>query len=143
MANGRLSATPSRDPSTGKSFDRKIPRSSMTVKQLIAGLDELVEAVRQTRRQDQGRDLRTLLGLYARRALCRVLPKEGRGLRRQRTDWRLADGRVVTPAVTKNQTARISAVPLETQTEFSPGACERVIRRSSRARLPITAETAE
>ena len=31
---------------TGKSFDRKIPRSSMTVEQFIADLDELVEAVR-------------------------------------------------------------------------------------------------
>jgi pimeloyl-ACP methyl ester carboxylesterase len=30
---------------TGKSFDRKIPRSSMTVEQFIADLDELVEAV--------------------------------------------------------------------------------------------------
>ena len=30
----------------GKSFDRKIPRSSMTVEQFIADLDELVEAVR-------------------------------------------------------------------------------------------------
>src|SRR6202521_1778280 len=29
----------------GKSFDRKIPRSSMTVEQFIADLDELVEAV--------------------------------------------------------------------------------------------------
>jgi len=31
---------------SGKSFDRKIPRSSMTVEQFIADLDELVEAVR-------------------------------------------------------------------------------------------------
>jgi pimeloyl-ACP methyl ester carboxylesterase len=30
---------------TGKSFDRKIPRSSMTVEQFIADLDELVDAV--------------------------------------------------------------------------------------------------
>jgi len=30
---------------TGKSFDRRIPRSSMTVEQFIADLDELVEAV--------------------------------------------------------------------------------------------------
>lgn len=30
---------------SGKSFDRKIPRSSMTVEQFIADLDELVEAV--------------------------------------------------------------------------------------------------
>jgi pimeloyl-ACP methyl ester carboxylesterase len=30
---------------TGKSFDREIPRSSMTVEQLIADLDELVDAV--------------------------------------------------------------------------------------------------
>jgi pimeloyl-ACP methyl ester carboxylesterase len=31
---------------TGKSFDGKIPRSSMTVEQFIADLDELVERVR-------------------------------------------------------------------------------------------------
>jgi pimeloyl-ACP methyl ester carboxylesterase len=31
---------------TGKSFDRRIPRSSMTVEQFIADLDELVDAVR-------------------------------------------------------------------------------------------------
>jgi pimeloyl-ACP methyl ester carboxylesterase len=31
---------------TGKSFDRKIPKSSMTVEQFIADLDELVDAVR-------------------------------------------------------------------------------------------------
>jgi pimeloyl-ACP methyl ester carboxylesterase len=30
---------------TGKSFDRKIPRSTMTVEQFVADLDELVEAV--------------------------------------------------------------------------------------------------
>ena len=30
---------------SGKSFDRKIPRSSMTVEQFIADLDQLVEAV--------------------------------------------------------------------------------------------------
>ena len=32
---------------SGKSFDTKIPRSSMTVEQFIADLDELVETVRQ------------------------------------------------------------------------------------------------
>ena len=80
---------------TGKSFDRKIPRSSMTVEQFIADLDELVECGAQAPREEEGRDLRALLGLGARRALRRALPGEGRGLRRQRTDRRLAGGRVV------------------------------------------------
>src|SRR5213593_843383 len=31
---------------TGKSFDRKIPKSSMTVEQFIADLDQLVDATR-------------------------------------------------------------------------------------------------
>ena len=46
----------------GKSFDRGIPRSSMTVEQFIADLDELVERYAAPR-QDEGRDLRALLGL--------------------------------------------------------------------------------
>ena len=76
----------------GKSFDRNIPRSSMTVEQFIADLDELVDAVRKRLGQDQGGDLRALLGLGARRALRRALSREGRGLRRQRADRRLAGG---------------------------------------------------
>jgi pimeloyl-ACP methyl ester carboxylesterase len=38
---------------TGKSFDRNIPRSSMTVQQFIADLDDLVEAVRRRLGQDR------------------------------------------------------------------------------------------
>lgn len=71
---------------TGKSFDKKIPRSSMTVEQFIADLDDLVDAVRQRLGKGQGRDLRPLVGLRPRRALCRALPGEGCGLRGQRAD---------------------------------------------------------
>jgi pimeloyl-ACP methyl ester carboxylesterase len=38
---------------SGKSFDRTIPRSSMTVEQFIADLDELVDAVRERLRSSQ------------------------------------------------------------------------------------------
>jgi pimeloyl-ACP methyl ester carboxylesterase len=77
----------------GKSFSRRIPRSSMTVEQFIADLDQLVDAVCARLRQEEGRDLRTFLGLCARRALRRALPGEGGGLRRQRPDRRLGGGR--------------------------------------------------
>jgi pimeloyl-ACP methyl ester carboxylesterase len=79
---------------TGKSFDSKIPRSSMTVEQFIADLDELVDAVCKR----VGKKKVAIFGHSwgcSRGALCRTLPKEGRGLRRRRTDRRLASGRVL------------------------------------------------
>ena len=76
----------------GKSFDRAIPRSSMTVEQFISDLDELVDAVCERLGKHEGGDLRTLLGLRPRRALRRALSREGRGVRRQRADRRLGGG---------------------------------------------------
>jgi pimeloyl-ACP methyl ester carboxylesterase len=80
---------------SGKSFDRKVPRSSMTVERFIADLDELVEAVCKRLGKNKvvifGHSWGSALGvLYSSR-----FQKKGRGLCGQRADWRLAGGRVV------------------------------------------------
>ena len=71
----------------GKSFDRNIPRASMTVEQFIADLDQLVDAVCKRVRKNKvvifGHSWGSALGvLYA-----DALPGKGRSLRRQWTDW--------------------------------------------------------
>ena len=76
----------------GKSFDRNIPRSSMTVEQFIADLDELVDAVCKR----LGKTKVVIFGdsgLGPRRALRGALPRQGRGLRRQWTvrRWRAGE----------------------------------------------------
>src|SRR5260370_20120213 len=68
----------------GKSFDRKIPRSSMTVEQFIADLDELVEAVRKRLRTGKvaifGHSWGSALGvLYAARFPEKVAAYVGSG----------------------------------------------------------------
>jgi pimeloyl-ACP methyl ester carboxylesterase len=80
---------------TGKSFDSKISRCFMTVRQFIADLDELVDAVCNRVGKKNVAIFGHSWGFCSRRALCRTLPRKGRGLRRQRTDRRLASGRVV------------------------------------------------
>jgi len=74
---------------SGKSFDRKIPRTSMTVEQFIADLDELVEAVCQRLGKTQvalfGHSWGSVLGvLYAARHPERVSAYVGSG---QLGDW--------------------------------------------------------
>lgn len=74
---------------SGKSFDRKIPRSSMTVKQFIADLDELVEAVRKRVGKEEvtifGHSWGSVLGvLYAARFPEKVAAYVGSG---QIGDW--------------------------------------------------------
>ncbi len=69
---------------SGKSFDRKIPKSSMTVEQFIADLDELVDAVRKRLRQDKvtifGHSWGSALGvLYAARFPEKVAAYVGSG----------------------------------------------------------------
>jgi hypothetical protein len=78
----------------GKSFDRKISRSSMTVEQFISDLDQLVDAVCKGPRRYEGGNPRALLGLGAWAALCRSGAREGRRLRRHRADRRLGGRRV-------------------------------------------------
>jgi pimeloyl-ACP methyl ester carboxylesterase/hemerythrin-like domain-containing protein len=68
----------------GKSFDRRIPRSSMTVEQFIADLDELVDAVRARLGQDKvaifGHSWGSSLGvLYAARFPGKVSAYVGSG----------------------------------------------------------------
>jgi pimeloyl-ACP methyl ester carboxylesterase len=68
----------------GKSFDRAIPRSSMTVEQFIADLDDLVEAVRARLGQAKvvifGHSWGSALGvLYARRFPAKVAAYVGSG----------------------------------------------------------------
>ena len=77
----------------GKSFDRNVDRSSLTVEQLISDLDELVDAVcarlGKTKVAIFGHSWGSALGpLYA------ALPRKGHGVRRQRADRRLGSGRV-------------------------------------------------
>ena len=69
---------------SGKSFDRKIPKSSMTVEEFIADLDELVDAVRERLRQDKvtifGHSWGSALGvLYAARFPEKVAAYVGSG----------------------------------------------------------------
>lgn len=78
---------------TGKSFDRKIPRSSMTVAQFIADLDELVEAVRKRVGKDKvaifGHSWGSALGvLYAARFPQKVAAYVGSA---QIGDWPAAE----------------------------------------------------
>jgi len=73
----------------GKSFDRKIPKSSMTVEQLILDLDELVDTVRERLSQDKvaiyGHSWGSALGvLYAARFPEKVAAYVGSG---QIGDW--------------------------------------------------------
>ncbi|OAI39109.1 alpha/beta hydrolase [bacterium SCGC AG-212-C10] len=73
----------------GKSFDRKLPRSSMTVERFIADLDELVDAVRQRLGTDKvaifGHSWGSALGvLYAARFPDKVAAYVGSG---QIGDW--------------------------------------------------------
>jgi len=73
----------------GKSFNRKIPRSSMTVEQFVADLDELVEAVRKRVGKDKvaifGHSWGSALGvLYAARFPEKVAAYVGSG---QIGDW--------------------------------------------------------
>jgi pimeloyl-ACP methyl ester carboxylesterase len=79
---------------TAKSFDRRIPRSSMTVEQFVADLAELVDAVCTRVGQNKVAIFGALVGLCARRALCHAVLREGRGLCRLRTVWRMGGGRV-------------------------------------------------
>jgi pimeloyl-ACP methyl ester carboxylesterase len=74
---------------TGKSFDRKIPASSMTVEQFISDLDELVEAMRERFWKDKvaiyGHSWGSALGvLYASRFPNKVAAFVGAG---QVGDW--------------------------------------------------------
>ena len=74
---------------TGKSFDRKIPKSSMTVEQFIADLDELVDTVRKRLGQRKvtifGHSWGSALGvLYAARFPDKVAAYVGSG---QIGDW--------------------------------------------------------
>lgn len=74
---------------SGKSFDRRIPRSSMTLEQFITDLDELVDAVRRRVEQDQvaifGHSWGSALGvLYAGRFPHKVAAYVGSG---QVGDW--------------------------------------------------------
>lgn len=74
---------------TDKSFDRKIPSSSLTVEQLIADLDELVEAVRKRLGKDKvviyGHSWGSALGvLYVARFPDKVAAYVGTG---QLGDW--------------------------------------------------------
>jgi pimeloyl-ACP methyl ester carboxylesterase len=74
---------------SGKSFDRKVPRSSMTVEQFIADLDELVEAVSRRLGKDRvvvfGHSWGSVLGvLYAARFPHKVAAYVGSG---QIGDW--------------------------------------------------------
>jgi pimeloyl-ACP methyl ester carboxylesterase len=74
---------------TGKSFDRKIPRSSMTVEQFISDLDELVEVVRKRGGKSKvaifGHSWGSVLGpLYAARFPEKVAVYVGSG---QIGDW--------------------------------------------------------
>lgn len=74
---------------TDKSFDRKIPKSSMTIERFIADLDELVDAVRKRLTQDKvaiyGHSWGSMLGvLYAARFPEKVSAYVGTG---QIGDW--------------------------------------------------------
>lgn len=78
---------------TAKSFDRRIPRSSMTVERFIADLDELVDAVRARVQQDKvaifGHSWGSALGvLYAGRFPGKVAAYVGSG---QIGDWSAAE----------------------------------------------------
>lgn len=78
---------------TGKSFDRRIPRSSMTVAQFLADLDELVDAVRARVAQERvvifGHSWGAALGvLYAARHPQKVAAYVGSG---QVGDWPAAE----------------------------------------------------
>lgn len=78
---------------TGKSFDRRIPRSSMTVEQFIADLDELVDAVCKRVVQNKvaifGHSWGSALGvLYAARFPQKVAAHVGSG---QCGDWPAAE----------------------------------------------------
>jgi pimeloyl-ACP methyl ester carboxylesterase len=78
---------------TGKSFDRKIPKSSMTVEQFIADLDELVDAVCKRVGQNKvaifGHSWGSALGvLYAARFPKKVAVYVGSG---QIGDWPAAE----------------------------------------------------
>ena len=98
-STGTSAAPASRSPAS-------IPRSSMTVEQFLADLDELVDVVVRAGGAEEGGALRALLGLGARRALRRALPGEGRGLRRQRADRRL--GRRASRRRTRSRSPRRS-----------------------------------
>jgi pimeloyl-ACP methyl ester carboxylesterase len=76
----------------GKSFERRIPTSSMTVEQFVADLDELVTYTCTRLGTNKvtifGHSWGSALGmLYA------TVPGEGRRVRRQRAVWRLVSGR--------------------------------------------------
>jgi len=78
---------------SGKSFDSEIPRSSMTLEQFIADLDDLVEAVRQRVGQEKvtifGHSWGSVLGvLYAARFPEKVAAYAGSG---QIGDWVAAE----------------------------------------------------
>jgi pimeloyl-ACP methyl ester carboxylesterase len=78
---------------TDKSFGRNIPKSSMTVEQFIADLDELVEAMRERFGKKKvaiyGHSWGPALGVL----LCGAVPAEGYCLFRCRADWELAGER--------------------------------------------------
>lgn len=78
---------------SGKSFDRKIPRSSMTIEQFIADLDQLVDAVRKRLGKSQvvlyGHSWGSVLGvIYAARFPEKVAAYVGSG---QAGDWAAGD----------------------------------------------------
>ncbi len=78
---------------TGKSYDRRIPRSSMTVEQFIADLDQLVDAVRNRLGKDNvvifGHSWGSALGvLYAARFPEKVAAYVGSG---QIGDWPVSE----------------------------------------------------
>ena len=112
----------------GKSFDRSIARSSMTVEQFISDLDELVDGVCSASARPRWRSSGTP-GARARGAVRRAVPREGRGLRGLRADRRLGGGRVGLVRVG----ARRSATPSATAGRC--GSCG----RSARRRTPQTA----
>ena len=66
----------------GKSSDRSIPRSSMTVDQFVSDLDELVDIVCERLGKTKVTIFGHSLGLRPRGSLRRALPREGRGVRR-------------------------------------------------------------
>ena len=77
----------------GKSFDRSVPRSSMTAEQFVSDLDELVDAVRKQLRMERvvifGHSWGSVLGvLYAARFPEKVLAYVGCG---QLGDWPAAE----------------------------------------------------
>ena len=89
----------------GKSFDRAIPRSSMTVEQFIADLDELVEAVRKRLGKNRmaifGHSWGSALGvLYAARFPEKVAAYVGSG---QIGDWSAGEALTYTFALAEAQ----------------------------------------